>query len=130
PRYRGTKNVLRGAVIIAPLELRHVKRQVFSRDVVEGAHDAAFQQGPEPVNRLCVDVAPDVFAARMVDALMRQASLGQAGVNPGLIGSDQINLLRDGLTDELGSGFLRHAGQAAGYYGALAADGADNWQLA
>ena len=50
------------AVVIPPLKFSDVERQVFGADVVEGAHDAAFQERPEAVDGLGVDVAPDIFA--------------------------------------------------------------------
>ena len=35
-------------VVIAELELGDVQRQIFSTDLVIGAHDAALEQRPEP----------------------------------------------------------------------------------
>ena len=112
PRYRGAENVLSGAVVIAPLELGHVERQAFGRDVLEDAHDAAFQRRPEVIDGLIVDVTPGVLATGMVHGFVRKAVFGQAGIDPGLVRSDQINLLRNHLADELVSGFQGDLAQA------------------
>ena len=42
-------------IVIAPLELRNVQRQIFSADFVEVAHDAALQERSDAIDRGSVD---------------------------------------------------------------------------
>jgi hypothetical protein len=60
--YRLTENVFVVSVVVPPFEFGHVKRQVFGADVVERANDAAFQEKPEPVDRLGVNVLPGTYS--------------------------------------------------------------------
>lgn len=49
------------AVVVPERELVEVERQVLLADVMEAAHDAAFQQRPEAVNGAGVDDATHVL---------------------------------------------------------------------
>ena len=59
PTNRCSKNICVHAVVIAELELRDVQREIFAADLMERAHDAAFEDAPEVFNRLRVDRASD-----------------------------------------------------------------------
>src|SRR5208282_2705161 len=58
------------AVVVPELELGHVKRQVLGRHLVERAHNPAFQQRPEAVDRASMDGTGNVFAPAVADELV------------------------------------------------------------
>jgi len=89
--YRFPKDVGVIAIVVAPLEFRHVEREIFPAHVVERADDPAFQQRPEPINGASVDLAPHIFVLGVVDALM-PVVFDHPVVDVGLIGRDQIDL--------------------------------------
>ncbi len=90
--YRRPEDIGVRAVIVAPFKLGDIERQILLRDVMERAENATLQERPEAVNGLRVDVAPDVFAAHVVHAGVRDALLAQAGIQAAFVGSDQIDL--------------------------------------
>lgn len=49
-RYGCTEDVRVVPVVVAPFKLRDVKREILAADLVEAAHDAALDEGPEAVN--------------------------------------------------------------------------------
>src|SRR5436853_871786 len=89
--YRSLENFRVVAIVVTELEFRDVQRQVLFADLVERADDAALQQRPEAVNGLRVHHAVNVFAARVVHDLMREA-LAQLAVAFVFIGRDQADL--------------------------------------
>jgi hypothetical protein len=68
--YRLPKKVLVQAVVISEPELRHIEWQVLLADLVVSADHSTLNQAPEALNRVGMDSASDVLAARMVDSAM------------------------------------------------------------
>ena len=96
--------------IVAPVESESkfidVERQVFSRDVVIAAHDAAFQQRPERFNRVRVNRAGHVLVLTVIDGLVNEAVAAQMAIAAMLIGSNQLRACRNRSRDE-----VRHRGE-------------------
>lgn len=68
---RRTENIGIAAIIVAELKLRDIERQIFAADLVVAAHDPAFQDRPEALNRIGVDCANDVLSSGMIDNTVR-----------------------------------------------------------
>jgi hypothetical protein len=68
PLNRRSENVLVEAIIVPELELRNVKVQISFVDVMESAHDTAFEDAPEALNRVRANRADNVLALGMVDS--------------------------------------------------------------
>jgi hypothetical protein len=85
---------------MAKLKFVQVKRKVLLADVVIGADDAALKQTPEILDIVGMDFAAHIFARPMSDSFMLKSVQLQIAVTAMLIGSDQINFLADGLTNE------------------------------
>ena len=79
-------------VVVPELELGNVQRQIFSGNLVIGAHDAAFNQRPETVNGLGVNSADNVFATGMPYHLMRVVFV-QPQVAPVFVGGSKSTLV-------------------------------------
>lgn len=71
-RYGGPEDDAVVPVVVAELELGHVEWQVLGAGLVEGAHDPALDEGPEPVDRLRVDGADHMLLASVADELVRE----------------------------------------------------------
>src|SRR2546430_1601017 len=63
------------ALIVPERKLRQVQRQVVFADIVKGSHDATLQQTPKAFQIIRVNLAAHVFAAIMVDGLMRKRQM-------------------------------------------------------
>src|ERR1700733_15215716 len=79
--YRRPEDVRVHAVIIAELEFRDVQRQIFPADFVEAADDPAFEDRPEPLNRIRVDRADDVLSRTVIDNRVREL-FAKVGIAP------------------------------------------------
>lgn len=128
-RYGSTEDVGVVPVVVAELEFRDIQRQVFCRDVVESAQDAALEQRPEAVDGLGVNHATDILAGRVPHRFVFETALGQANIQAAFVRGDQINLLGYRLTYEGFGGALVNTGERAGNQRALAGDGADYREL-
>ena len=91
-RYRGTEYVLVIAVVITPFKFSDVQRQVLAADFVEAAHNAAFQERPETINRLSMDCAVNILASAVPDNAM-PFQLAIAGV---IVSRNQANFFQMG----------------------------------
>src|SRR6202453_967111 len=98
--YSSTKDVLILPVVVAPSELSHVKRQILGRHVMEAAHDAALQQGPEAINGLGVDQSAHVFALAVTYGLVNVVGR-QPEVAAVLVRGDETHLVGNRLADEV-----------------------------
>ncbi len=74
---------------------------------METAHDTAFEQGPEALNRLSMDGADNVLADAVVNGRVRELLVEMLVSDP-LIGAEQANLCGHGLTDEFSKGGNPH----------------------
>ena len=94
PLDRGPENVRAHAVVITELELSDIERQVLAADLVERAHDAALEDTPIALNRVCVDRADHVLACAVAHVVVRVNVLEQpiAGM---LIGGEQRDFVAD-----------------------------------
>jgi hypothetical protein len=125
---RGPENVAVFPIVIPELEFGNVQREIFGRNLVERAHNAALDEGPEPVNGLGVNGADNVLALAMPNALMRVAF--QSHVAPRIIRGQQVNLRADSLADEAVQRSGIGMGHNAGDNLSLAPHGAHNGQFA
>lgn len=127
-RYGCTEDIGVVPVVVAELKLRNVKRQIFSPNFVECAHDAALDERPKAVDCLSVDRADNVFATTMPNVAMRE--LFEPEVGRVFVGREQINLGRYRFTNEAlqrcGIGVADHASDHV----ALPANSASNDLLA
>ena len=123
---RRSENVRIFAVIIAELELRNIQRKILFADVMEGADHAALEDRPEAFNRIGVNRANNVIAARMVNSDVLRKFFIQVLIADPLIRNQQANLMRDGFIHEAfkrdGADVLNNAGNDI----ALAANGTNN----
>jgi len=87
-------------IIIAELELGHVKRQVLRADLVISADDAALEDRPETLNRVGVDCTHDVLALGVIDLLMGAEGYVHVGIACGLVSAEQADLVRDHFEQE------------------------------
>src|ERR1700730_6366150 len=55
------------SIVVAELEFRNIQRHVFGAHLVERAHHAALEDGPEPFDCLSVHRADDVLSFGVVD---------------------------------------------------------------
>ena len=80
--------------IVAPVESEgefvHVERQIFARDVMIAAHDAAFEQRPERFNRIRVNRADNVLVMAVIDGFVNEAMTAQVAIAGMFIGRDQL----------------------------------------
>jgi hypothetical protein len=98
--YSRSKNICVLAVVVAELKFRDIQWKVLFADVVEGADNAAFEDAPKALNRVRVDRANDVIAARMVDSNVLRKFFVQVLVANPLIRNQQANLVRDSFLHE------------------------------
>src|SRR5262249_47193352 len=63
--YERLKHLFVVAVVMPERKFRHIQGQIVFAHLVVAAHNAAFEQRPEPLNILRVDVAPDILALTM-----------------------------------------------------------------
>src|SRR5580704_3770089 len=92
---------------------------------MECAHDAALEDRPEAFNAVGVDCANDVLPLGMIDDAVRKF-LAQMFVADPLIGTEQTDLVRHGLTHERFKRAGAHVFNDASNDVAFAADGAND----
>jgi hypothetical protein len=92
PRFRRAEYVRVIPIVITPFEFRNVQRQVLAADFVEAAHNAAFQERPETINRLSMDCAVNILASAVPDNAM-PFQLAIAGV---IVSRNQANFFQMG----------------------------------
>lgn len=129
PCYRRTEDVTVVPVVVSPLKLGHVERQILGTDLVECTHDPALNQGPEAVDSLRVDSADHVFAPAVLHPSVRVV-FAQALVAGEFIGREQVNLSADRLTHEALDGASFCVADDARYDVAFALHGTDHDLLA
>lgn len=127
--HRFSKDVGIAAIVVAELKFRQVERQIFLTHVVVRANDAAFEQCPEALNVVRMNLAAHVFALAMIDGLVPDATVDIV-VCAVVISRDQRDFLIDRMMDEPSeSTRIRFADHLA-YDAALAFDCADDTHLA
>src|ERR1700730_13683192 len=94
--YSCTEDIRVVPVVIAPFEFGDIQRQIFAADLVEAAHDPAFQQRPKAIDRLGMNRAVDILASAMPDSPV----FLQFAISWEFISRDQANLFRDRFADE------------------------------
>src|ERR1700674_4142564 len=94
-----SENIVVKAIIIPELELRNVEMQISFADIVECPHDASLEDRPETLNRIGVNRTDDVLPPSMIDGGVRVIPAETMVANP-LIGTEQANLMRNGLVNE------------------------------
>jgi hypothetical protein len=128
-RYRGTKDVIVLAVVVSEYKLVQVQRQILLAYVVIRADDSAFQERPEVLNIIRVDIPANVLLIVVADHAMPIAVV-QSAVAVVLISRYQVHLLAYCLLNEsvqsIAVGVLNNLAR----YVSLAADGTDNSSLA
>jgi hypothetical protein len=99
PLYRLAENIGFAAVVMPELELGEVEREIFLADMVEAAHDAAFEETPERFEIVGVNLAAYIFTLSVADGFVREVFL-QKAITRVFVSSDQIHRLTDCLSDE------------------------------
>jgi hypothetical protein len=99
PTYGRAEDVRIVPIVVSELKFRDVQRQILAADLVEAAHDAAFQQRPEAINRLRVDDAINILSRRVIDGLVIK-NLVQRIVGRVFIRRDQADLIGHSTADE------------------------------
>jgi hypothetical protein len=127
--YRRAEDVGVGAVVVAELKLRDVKRQVFGADFVECADHAAFEDRPKAFNRVRVDCADNVLMPAVIDCTTRVLAQVIAVARP-RVRRQQTHLVGDRFADEIDNGLGRDFFQNAGHDIALALHGANDRSFA
>lgn len=97
--YGCSENIAVVAVIVPELKFRDVEMQILFADVVEGSNDTTLEDAPEALNRIGVDSADNIFFLGMIGRCMRKGLFEIAIARP-LIGADQADFVRHGLTNE------------------------------
>lgn len=85
---------------MAELKLREIQRQVFAADAVVRADDSTLQQCPKRIQIRGVDFAPYVFAALVIDSLVR-ISLAQSPIASVFICGNKRNRIAYRFIDKL-----------------------------
>src|SRR6185437_6992743 len=129
PRYCRSENIGIAAIVIPELKLRDVQRQIFAADLVVAAHNAAFEDRPEALNRIGVDSTDDVLPGTVVDNAMR-VRLPDLLVSRVVVSAEQTDLFGNRLIDEIFQGDLADSADHFGDDVALALYRADNGRLA
>src|ERR1700730_5829594 len=117
------------AIVVAELKFSQIERQIFLAHVVERPNDSAFEQRPERINVLSVNLAAHVLALYMANGLMRICGR-QEPIAAMLIGRNERDPFVNCPTNEPIQGrricVLDHPTDDV----TLARDRADNWNLA
>ena len=120
--------------IVAPVESEgkfvDVERQIFARDVMEAAHDAAFKQAPERFNRLCVNRAGHVLMFGMIDRFMDETMRAKMAIAGVFIGHDHLRSGGYRFFDEISHRRESHFINGASNDAALARDCANDGHVA
>jgi len=98
--YRLSENIRVKPVIVAELELRDVKRQIFAADLVECSNHAALNERPEALDCLSMNCADNVLATRMIDSSKR-IFFAETLIPGPFIGAEQTNFCGNGLANKL-----------------------------
>jgi len=98
-RYGRTEDILVLPIVIPEFKFRNIQGKVLGGNLVEGAHDAAFDQRPEAFDGVGMNSTDHVFAPAMAHNAVRV--FGQPGVAGVLVGRQEIDLGAYGLTDEV-----------------------------
>ena len=94
--YRRAEDIRVVPIIIAPLKLCDIQRQVLAADFVETSHDAALQERPKTVDRLSVNSAVDILASTVPHGPV----LSQFAISGIFVGRDQADFFRGGFTNK------------------------------
>jgi len=119
-----------GAVVIAELKLRDVKRKIFGADLVERANNAAFENRPKTLNRIRMDRADNILMPMVVNGSVR-IHRRQTAITGPRIRCEQRDLVGNRLRDERKNGVASgSATEHARNDIPLALYGTDNGRLA
>lgn len=92
------------AVVVPPLQLVQVGREMLHRDVVVGPDDGALQEAPDALDGVGVDLPTDPLVLGVVDRVMPGvlvAKLGNCLVGGQFVGVDELHSVLDVRLDEL-----------------------------
>src|SRR5579871_4442352 len=93
------KDVRVQAVVVSPLKLSDVQREIFARDFMECAHNSALKDAPEAFNRVGVNSTDNVIFCMvsygMVGIVWREVSIGGM-----LVGGEKRAFVRNYFTHE------------------------------
>lgn len=115
-------------IVESELELRQVERQVLLAYVVIRADDSTFQQRPERINALSVNLSAHILASRMRNGLMRHHP-SDVAITAMLIRGDQFHFVADNFADESSQCFGICAFDHLADHVSLASYCADYWCL-
>jgi hypothetical protein len=100
PSYGAPENVRVIAVIEAEGKLVQVERQVFTAHVMVCTDDATFEQTPERIDALGMNLAAYVLASRMGYCVVLVAHCPEVVVAGVIIGCDQVHFPANSLSDK------------------------------
>lgn len=116
---RFRENVCVQPVVIAELKFRDIQWEIFARNLVIAAHDAALNQRPETLYRVRVQCADNVLIRGMVNRTMRK-HVAQMAVAKVPVGREHSNFRRYRLTDKASHRCRIHLVEHARHDAALA----------
>jgi hypothetical protein len=112
-------------VVVPKLKFSDVQRQVFMTNLMEVAHNAALDKGPEPFDCVRMNRSDDVLPLAVVNRFMRETAFQSIIAVIG-VSAKQANAGRDGFADERLKGLAPCIRDDAGDDVALAPDSADD----
>jgi hypothetical protein len=86
-------------IIVAEFELINVERKIFARNFMERSYNSPFDQRPEALYGLSMDIAVNVFAFPMMNHAMREVLI-EIPIAFVVIGRNQADLMRYGFLNE------------------------------
>src|SRR5689334_17999845 len=126
--YRVVEDVRVLAVVISELKFGNIQREIFAADFVKCSDNAALHQRPKTFDGLRMHRADNVLAFRVVNAGQRIFT-GETVVTRPLIGTEQANLSRDGLANELRESAGADVFDHPRYHVAFAAYRSGDWRF-
>jgi hypothetical protein len=99
--YSYPEDVLSLAIVKPKLKFIQVERQIFGADVVVRSDDSALEQSPKRLNRIGVNLAANVLAARVRDRFVADAPTDVVVILI-VVSRDQFNMIADDFADESG----------------------------
>lgn len=115
-------------VVVSKLKFGNVERQILAADFVEAAHDAAFDQRPETINRLRVDRADNVFAGGMPHNAVGKV-LADVTITASVVRRQEANFVGNGFADKALQSIHIHTLDNAGDDRSFALDRPNNCDL-
>ncbi len=99
PPYGRAEDVRVVPIVVTPLELRNVQREIFSANFVETAHNPALRQRPEAIDSCRMECTVDVLPSGMIDAAVVENSV-QRIVSGVFVRRNQAGLFGYGFPNE------------------------------